>query len=59
LRNNSRRSFAATVGSALLISAAVIFGVDGSQAGWWGVPYESWILSIAGMLVLVLARPVD
>jgi ubiquinone biosynthesis protein len=59
LRNNGRRSFAATVGSALLISAAVISGLDGSHGQWWGVPYESWILGIVGMMILVLARPVD
>jgi ubiquinone biosynthesis protein len=60
LRNHSRRSFGATVGSALLISAAVIFGVEGREPQlFWGVPYESWLLGIPGILLLILARPVD
>ena len=58
LRDNSRRSFGATLGSALLISAAVIFGADGVQPQLLlSVPYESWALGIAGVLILVLSRP--
>lgn len=57
LRGNGRRSFGATLGSALLISAAVTFGVDGTPPQLlWGAPYESWVLGIAGLFILLMAR---
>ncbi len=60
LRDNGRRNFAATVGSALLISAAVIFGIGATRLqAFWGIPYESLILGIPGILLLILARPAN
>ncbi|HEX5056707.1 MAG TPA: ubiquinone biosynthesis regulatory protein kinase UbiB [Gammaproteobacteria bacterium] len=56
LRDNGRRSFGATVGSALLISAAVVLATGAAPAQWfWGVPYESWVLGIAGAFILIVS----
>lgn len=58
LRNNNRRNFFTTIGAALLVSAGIIFGLDGFQPKiFWGVPLESWILGIPGLLVIFLAWP--
>jgi ubiquinone biosynthesis protein len=60
LRDNGRRGFFATVGSALLVGAAVIFGMGGAQLQlFWGMPYESWLLGIPGMLLIIRAWPAD
>ncbi|HEY3487720.1 MAG TPA: 2-polyprenylphenol 6-hydroxylase, partial [Gammaproteobacteria bacterium] len=60
MRSDSKRNFAATVGSAFVISAAVIFSFADSQPQlWWGLPYQSWLLGIPGILLLLFARPAD
>jgi ubiquinone biosynthesis protein len=60
LQRNSRRGFFATLGAALIISAAVIFGLDGFQPQLlWGIPLESWALGVPGLLLILLAWPND
>lgn len=58
LRHNDRRHFFTTLGAALLVSAAVIFGLDGFQPTLlWGIPLESWLLGIPGLFIIFLAWP--
>jgi len=58
LRRASRRSYAATVGSALLLSAAIIKGLDGYSAKMWGdMPALSWVLGGLGLWLVLLAWP--
>jgi ubiquinone biosynthesis protein len=55
LREGNQRSFFTSVGCALLISAALIFGLDGAQPEWlWGAPVQSWLLGVPGVLLLLL-----
>jgi len=51
LHDSSRRTYAAIVGSALIISAAILFGVDSYS------PMISWLLVGAGFLMLMIAWP--
>jgi ubiquinone biosynthesis protein len=54
LRDHGRRVFGAALGSSLLIGAAVILSAYGVRAeSFWGIPYESWILGVSGLLVLI------
>lgn len=60
LREHGRRVFGATLGSSLLIGAAVILSVHGVRAeSLWGVPYESWVLGVSGLFVLMRSRRGD
>ena len=56
LRKNGRRSFFTTIGSALLICAAMLFGLDGIQPDLLlGAPIHSWVLGLSGIVALVVA----
>ncbi len=56
MRRSSQRSLAAIVGGALLISASVIFGLDGyTPAMWGGAPMLSWVLGGLAVFFLVYA----
>jgi ubiquinone biosynthesis protein len=56
IKDSNRRSILVTIGSALLLGAAVIFGVDGVRPVLhWGIPVESWALGISGLLAISCA----
>lgn len=58
MRQANRRSFAAIIGAALVVSAAVLLGLDGyapAMAG--GAPVVSWVLGLAGAMLWALAWP--
>lgn len=56
IRQGNQRSVLATVGSAFIICAAVIFGLDGySPAMVGGVPYLTWLFGGVGLLLLVFS----
>lgn len=58
LHDNNRRGFFTALGTALVVSAAIIFGLDGFQPTLlWGAPLESWLLGIPGLFVIFLAWP--
>lgn len=58
IRRANRRTHGAIVGAALLISAAVIFGLDGYQPKMLaGVPILSWALGGLGALILLFSWP--
>ena len=60
VRESGQRSFIGLVGATLLLSAAVIFGLDGYQpAMLGGAPALSWLLGILGVVLLGLAWPKD
>lgn len=55
-----RRTFAAVVGAAFIVSAAVIEGLGGgSPAMLANVPVLTWLLGGMGLLILLLAWPDD
>ena len=54
LVENQKNNKFALVGVACLISAAIIFGLDGHQpAMWGGVPKLSWVLVAVGVYSLL------
>jgi len=56
LQRSSRRTFSAITGSAFLISAALIYGLDGfTPVMVLGAPLLSWILMAAALLIFVFA----
>lgn len=56
IRQSNQRSVLATVGSAFIICAAVIFGLDGySPAMVGGVPYLTWLFGGVGLLLLLFS----
>lgn len=60
MRRANRRSFAAIIGAALVVSAAVLLGLDGYapvMAG--GAPVASWALGLAGAALWIFAWPRD
>ncbi|GMR08677.1 MAG: ubiquinone biosynthesis regulatory protein kinase UbiB [Gammaproteobacteria bacterium] len=60
IRRANRRTHSAIVGAALLISAALIFGLDGYQPQMLaGVPILSWALGGLGTLILLFSWPSD
>jgi ubiquinone biosynthesis protein len=60
LREGNRRTFFTSVGCTLLISAALIFGLDGVQSqSFWGMPVQSWVLGIPGVMLLIRAWSAD
>jgi ubiquinone biosynthesis protein len=55
IREANRRTVAATIGVGLIISAAVLLGLDGyTQPMFSGAPVLSWVLGIAGLLSLIV-----
>jgi ubiquinone biosynthesis protein len=60
IRNAHRRSFYGAVGGALIISAALLMGLDGlhpTMVG--GVPLMTWVLGGLGTLLLVVVWPTN
>ena len=58
LRAANRRTVQAVVGSALILGASAIFGLDGYQpAAWAGIPVASWLLGAAGLYLVIAAWP--
>ncbi|MCG8324449.1 MAG: ubiquinone biosynthesis regulatory protein kinase UbiB [Thiotrichales bacterium] len=56
IRNSSIRQVVAIIGSAFVISAALIYGLDGySPNMFWGAPIISWFLGGVGTGMLILA----
>ena len=56
VRANGQRGFFASIGSALIISAAVILGLDGLQSEMlWGAPITTWVLGVPGIILLIVA----
>jgi ubiquinone biosynthesis protein len=60
IRRANRITFRAITGSAFILAAAIIFGLDGySPAMVGGAPLVSWVLGIFGIVVLLFAWPDD
>lgn len=60
IRRANRRSFYASVGAALVISASVILGLDGFHPSMLGdAPLMTWILGGLGVLLLLGVWPLD
>jgi ubiquinone biosynthesis protein len=60
LRRSSQRNFAAIVGSALIVSAALILALDGLAPRMVaGVPTLTWLLGAAGAALILAAWPRD
>ncbi len=58
MRSANRRTLSAIVGSALLICAALIYGLDGyAPAVVGGAPLLTWLFGLAGAGVLLFALP--
>ena len=60
LRAGQRRMFHAIVGAALLVSAALIYGLDGLRPLMvGGAPLLTWLFGLLGVVVLIGAWPDD
>ncbi|MEQ6340567.1 MAG: ubiquinone biosynthesis regulatory protein kinase UbiB [Gammaproteobacteria bacterium] len=60
VKRANQRTFAAIVGAALIISAAVIKGLDGNAPAMiGGAPLLTWLLGGMGIIILFLAWPDD
>jgi len=60
LREAGQRNFLGIVGAALLVSAALVYGLDGYQPTMlWSAPLMTWLLGILGVTLLLLAWPRD
>ncbi|MEZ5541192.1 MAG: ubiquinone biosynthesis regulatory protein kinase UbiB [Pseudomonadota bacterium] len=60
LRRANRRTVGAVTGGSLLLSAAVIYGLDGyAPAMIFGAPLLTWLAGIAGLVLLLLSWPGD
>ncbi len=58
IRRANRRTFTAIIAGSLIVSAAVLIGLDGYAPIMWGeFPAISWILGITGMALLVFNWP--
>jgi ubiquinone biosynthesis protein len=58
IRAANRRTFGAITGGTLVVSAALIQGLDGySDVILWDAPLLAWLLGIAGVAVLLAAWP--
>lgn len=60
IRRSNQRIFAAIVGGSLILSAAVVLGLDGyapSMLG--GAPVVTWLLGGMGVVLVILAWPRD
>ena len=53
LREHGARQTRVTIGAALLICAALVFGLDqGTLPAWLGLPWPSWALGLGALLCL-------
>lgn len=60
VKRANRRTFAAIVGAALIVSAAVIKGLDGNAPAMiGGAPLITWLLGGMGLIIVFLAWPDD
>ncbi|GAB6042867.1 ubiquinone biosynthesis regulatory protein kinase UbiB [Endothiovibrio diazotrophicus] len=60
LRAGQRRTFYAIVGAALLICAALIYGLDGQRPVLFGgAPFLTWFFGFLGAFILVATWPSD
>ncbi len=59
LRHANRRTFFAILGSALIVSATILLGLDGYAPARmvYGMPIESWTLALLGGAVLISNWP--
>ncbi len=59
IRSANRRTFFAILGSALIISAALLLGLSGYAPARmaYGMPLESWVLAILGSTILISNWP--
>jgi len=58
IRGANRRTFLAIIGSALIISGAVLLGLDGyAPTMFWNAPVMTWVVVIMGLTILVSAWP--
>lgn len=58
IRRANQRMFGAIVGGALIISAAVLVGLDGYSPYMWGnAPASAWILAGLGTLIVIFSWP--
>ncbi|HCK82317.1 MAG TPA: ubiquinone biosynthesis regulatory protein kinase UbiB, partial [Candidatus Competibacteraceae bacterium] len=58
IRRANRRSFHAVVGAALIVSAAVLLGLDAARAaGLWQMPLLAWLAGGIGVGLLLGAWP--
>jgi ubiquinone biosynthesis protein len=58
IRRSNQRTFYAIVGSALLLSAAILIGLDGyAPRMWGGAPLLSWFFGLGGMALLLFNWP--
>jgi len=60
LRRSSRRTVSAVIGTGLIVSAALEYGLDGyAPAMVFGAPLLSWLLAAAGVLIVLLGTTGD
>jgi ubiquinone biosynthesis protein len=60
MRRNNRRSSNAIIGTGLIVTAAIIYGLDGAAPFMiMGAPLLSWLCGGLGVLLLVLNWPDD
>jgi ubiquinone biosynthesis protein len=60
VRNANRRTVSAVVGTGLIVSAAVVYGLDGyAPAMVFGAPLLSWLLAAGGILIVLLGTTDD
>ncbi|MCK5639731.1 MAG: ubiquinone biosynthesis regulatory protein kinase UbiB [Gammaproteobacteria bacterium] len=58
IRLANQRTYTAIIGAALIISAAIIKGLDGyAPTMLWDLPLLSWLLGGVGIMVLLLSPP--
>jgi len=58
LRRANRNSILATIGTGLLLAAAIIYGLDGhAPLLVFGAPWLTWICGVAGIVMLAVAWP--
>ena len=60
VRRSNRRNVAAIIGGSLIVSSALIYGLDGfSPLMLWGAPVLTWLLGGIGIVFLLGAWPED
>ena len=58
MRRANRRTFYAIVGSSLVVSAAILIGLDGyAPRMWGGAPLLSWFFGLGGLALLLYNWP--
>jgi ubiquinone biosynthesis protein len=60
VRRSNKRSVAAIIGGSLIVSGALVYGLDGfSPVMLWGAPILTWLLGAVGVAFLLVAWPDD